>query len=376
MGRGKSQRTTKKRRPADDWKILETLLGSLADARPPRNKPAAESFGSATHTPEDPSYETSPVNRLRRTKAAIDAIQTAIYNTLAADHPQTVRGVFYRLEVAGLVPKDMAGYGVVQRECLKLRRNGVVPYAWITDGTRLQRKPNSYDDLGDFYFRTAQLYRRNLWAGANVSVEIWCEKDALAGVLLEETAIWDVPLMVARGFSSESFLHATAEQIKDDGRPTYIYHFGDHDPSGLLVDAQIARGLQRLAPDADIRFRRLAVTPAQISDWELPTRPTKRENNRHAHGFSGRSVELDAIPAYRLRQLVRDAISQHIDAAALQTVQTAEASEMQILRRMAKRELGKTYDPSDAITLTAHIARSQDQLKQRWATISETDGAP
>jgi hypothetical protein len=28
-----------------------------------------------------------------------------------------------------------------------------------------------------------------------VYVEVWCEKDALAGVLLEETEVYDVPLM-------------------------------------------------------------------------------------------------------------------------------------------------------------------------------------
>ena len=181
----------------------------------------------------------------------------------------------------------------------------------------------------------------------------------MAGVLFEETSVWDVPLMVARGFSPESFLHATAEQIKADAKPTYIYHFGDHDPSGLLVDTQIARGLQRLAPDADIRFRRLAVTREQIGKWQLPTRPTKRENNRHARGFTGRSVELDAIPAWRLRQLVREAISQHVDVQALQSVQAAEASEMDVLRRLAHRELLKTYDASDATHFMGYIDRTQ-----------------
>jgi hypothetical protein len=251
-----------------------------------------------------------------------------------------------------------------------MRRAGLLPYIWITDGTRLQRKPSSYDDLGDFYFRTAQLYRRNLWAGANVNVEIWCEKDALAGVLFEETAIWDVPLMVARGFSSESFLHATAEQIKDDDRPTYIYHFGDHDPSGIRIDHQIERGLRRLAPDAEIHFQRLAVTREQITQWKLPTRPTKREGNSHAKDFQGRSVELDAIPAGRLRQLVRDAISQHVDTGALHAVQVAEASEMEALRRMANRELLKDYDDAGIESLMAVLDRRQDAMRQRWDTIA------
>jgi hypothetical protein len=147
---------------------------------------------------------------------------------------------------------------------------------------------------------------------------------------------------------------------------------GDHDPSGVLVDAQIERGLRRLAPTADIHFQRLAVTREQITNWQLPTRPTKRGLNRHARGFSGRSVELDAIPAFRLRQLVRDAISLHIDGHALQVVQAAEASEMAVLRRMAHGELRKTLDGSTGIQL-AFVDRAQQALRQRWATIQRDD---
>jgi hypothetical protein len=38
---------------------------------------------------------------------------------------------------------------------------------------------------------------------AEVYIEIWCEKDALAGVILPVSREYDVPLMVARGFSSD-----------------------------------------------------------------------------------------------------------------------------------------------------------------------------
>jgi hypothetical protein len=51
-----------------------------------------------------------------------------------------------------------------------------------------------------------------------VYVEVWTEKDALAGVLLEETAAWDVPLMVSRGFSSISYLYEAAREIERQGR--------------------------------------------------------------------------------------------------------------------------------------------------------------
>jgi hypothetical protein len=303
----------------------------------------------------------------RRTNAEIVAVRVAIYGTLEADHPQTVRGVYYQLVVQDVVPKTEAGYAVVQRQLLLMRRGGALPYAWITDGTRLQRKPASYESLGDFYFQAARIYRRDLWAGQNAHLEVWCEKDALSGVLLEETAVWDVPLMTARGFSSESFLYATAEVIKKDEKPTYLYHFGDHDPSGVLIDQQIERGLRRLAPDAEIHFVRLAVTPAQIDAWHLPTRPTKCQGNAHARAFVGRSVEVDAIPAQRLRQLARDAILKHVDPQALAAVEVAEQSEQRLLRTLAKREMVKDdYEPDVIQKLDENIQHAQHALRQRF----------
>jgi hypothetical protein len=82
-----------------------------------------------------------------------------------------------------------------------------------------------------------------------------------------------------------------------------------------------------------LHFERLAVTEQQIAEWQLPTRPTKRTDTRSAQ-FRGESVEVDAIPAALLRQIVRDAIEQHIDPEALRLTQLAEQSERDILTSM------------------------------------------
>ena len=49
------------------------------------------------------------------------------------------------------------------------------------------------------------------------------------------------------------------------------------------------------APSAGVVFERLAVTPDQIHELGLPTRPTKASDSR-AKGFDGGSVEVDATP--------------------------------------------------------------------------------
>ena len=133
-----------------------------------------------------------------------------------------------------------------------------------------------------------------------VYVEVWCEKDALAGVLMEETKVYDVPLMVASGYSSISFLHSAAMAIEAKGKPAYIYHFGDLDPSGVDAARDIEAKLRRYAPGAEIHFERPAVTREQVEQWNLPTRPTKQTDTRAKKFGSATSVELDAIPAGKL----------------------------------------------------------------------------
>jgi hypothetical protein len=244
----------------------------------------------------------------------------------------TVRQIFYRLVAAEMIAKDEHEYkNTVCALLLQMRRDGEVPFHWVVDNTRWMRKPRTFNSLKEALADCAASYRRAIWHGLPVYVECWCEKDALAGVMMEETDPYDVPLMVARGFSSESYLHSAAEQIVAARRPAYIYHFGDHDPSGVKAAADIERKLRGFAPGAEIHFERVAVTEQQIVDMSLPTRPTKREGNAHAKGFEGNSVDLDAIPPMELRRLVRECIERHIPPGYMESLEVAEQSEREIL---------------------------------------------
>jgi hypothetical protein len=175
-----------------------------------------------------------------------------------------------------------------------------------------------------------------------VYVEIWVEKDALSGVLFEETKIYDVPLMCARGYSSLSFLHSAAMAIKAIDKPAHIYHFGDLDPSGVDAARDIEAKLRRYAPDAEIHFERPAVTRAQVEEWNLPTRPTKLTDTRAKRFGSATSVELDAIPAHKLRELVRECIARHVDQNQLRILRVAEESERSFLKSVATIHAGGT----------------------------------
>ena len=70
--------------------------------------------------------------------------------------------------------------------------------ARITDGTRLVRRLSRWDGVQDFARHAASFYRRDYWVNSPVRVEVWIEKDALAGtifpVVVEE---WGLELFVA-----------------------------------------------------------------------------------------------------------------------------------------------------------------------------------
>lgn len=266
----------------------------------------------------------------RATRATSQVIQDATFDVFYAEKPPlTVRRMFYALETQSFVPKTEGGYRKTQYQLATLRRAGILPYNWLADNTRWQIKPTSYTGLEAAMTRWHEQYRRDLWQAQSSHVEIWVEKDALAGVIAPITRQYDVPLFVARGYASMSFLYSAAEDIKAIGKPAFIYHFGDYDPSGVNAAYKIRDELQ--AHGAKISFERVAITEAQIAQYSLPTRPTKRKDPRAKRWGGQDSVELDALPANILRALVRECIERHIDRAALDATKQAESLERQSL---------------------------------------------
>jgi hypothetical protein len=279
------------------------------------------------------SYQDSPIKRIRSTKAEIEARREALLAIIDDGKPMTVRQVFYQATVRGLVEKAESGYAKVQTDLTVMRRAGELPYDWLADNTRWQRKPRTFNGVEEALKATAEFYRKSLWADADAYVEIWLEKDALAGVVYPITSMYDVPLMVARGYASLSFLYNAAEYINELDVPTFIYHFGDFDPSGVNAGEKIEQTLREMAPDADIAFERIAVTPEQIEDWDLPTRPTKSSDSR-SKTFGEISVELDAIEPNQLRALVLEAIEQHLPQKQFEILKAAEESERELLESL------------------------------------------
>jgi len=245
----------------------------------------------------------------------------------------TVRQVFYACEVAGLCKKTETGYRDVQRQLAMMRREGILEYDFIADGTRWQRKPSTWRSVEDYVAAMSRSYRRDLWQRQDCRIEIWLEKDALADIVSDITMQCDVSLMVSRGQSSLTFLHSAGIAARNawleapaPDFTTHVYALYDHDAGGERAARTIKRDLPEFAGIAPVTFELLAVTDDQIEDWHLPTRPPKR-SDPEAKKWKGRCVELDAIPPDKLRDLVEGAIKQHVDERAWDIERTVEQEE-------------------------------------------------
>jgi hypothetical protein len=284
------------------------------------------------------TYGACSIKRDRRTKADIDGVKAAIREVLEADHPMTVRQVFYQLVVRGAIEKTEIEYNkIAVRLLTDMRMAGEIPFAWIEDSSRRRIGLRSYDNVADALADTAKFYRRNAMRESADYIEVWCEKEALSGILWSVAGDYGVPVIISKGMPSLTQLYETACMVNaasEAGKPAFIYQFGDHDPSGVLIPQTIKRRLNELCEKLDCPppyFERVALTPQHIATFSLPTRPTKRAGNSHALEFEGDSVELDALPPAELRRMMRRCIERHISPGQFAVLQAAEESERELL---------------------------------------------
>lgn len=209
-------------------------------------------------------YRPSPIKQNRSTSAEMQERYAQLVAIVCDIKPCTVRQTFYQMTVRHGFEKTESGYTRVQEALVKLRRDGQITFSAIADNMRSESRPQTFPSPSDAVAHAAKYYRKDLWCDADVDVQIWLEKDSLAGVVEPITRQYDVGLWPARGYSSITFLQNAAEQIEASDLPAFVYHLGDSDPRGENAAATVEASLQEFAPDADITFERLAVLPWQV----------------------------------------------------------------------------------------------------------------
>lgn len=131
--------------------------------------------------------------RGRRTKGAIEDLTDELTALVREHAPCTVRQAFYLAVTAGLISKEKAQYQVVSRLLTAARRAGQLGWDTIVDHTRSVERRYGADSVADLLKTTTMIYRRKMWNDAEVSVQLWCEKQTLVGSLMPIVEQFDVP---------------------------------------------------------------------------------------------------------------------------------------------------------------------------------------
>jgi hypothetical protein len=286
--------------------------------------------GIATGTNEDVAHDNCQVLCDTRLKSENLPLAAVAVELLALHEPDTVRGVMYSVVSAGWLPDTAkTSYGRIQRLLNTLRKKGVIPFPWIVDNVRSTIKPSSWSGLADFADTVAEAYRKDFWAQLPDYVEIIVEKDTVAGRVAPVTREFDVPLHPLRGYSSTSFAWGIANGWKRIEKPITVYYVGDHDPSGRDIERSVIQSLREYS-GRDFDWHRLGVNPEHFEQFDIiPLAPKKKDRRyrKFVEEFGERCAEVEAIPANDLRQMVRDAIEQHIPQAEWDRLQEIEKLE-------------------------------------------------
>ena len=104
------------------------------------------------------AYEASPIKRSRATREEVLGRRQHLYDIVSEMKPMTVRQVYYQATVRNVIEKTEAGYGKIQTDLVQMRRAGSLPYDWLADNTRWQRRPRtelrSAGTFGNQFWRT------------------------------------------------------------------------------------------------------------------------------------------------------------------------------------------------------------------------------
>ena len=221
--------------------------------------------------------------------------------------------------------------------------------------SRINRLQKTDEDYTDYIPR---------WYNQPKYVEVWLEKDAMVGTFQSILRGIEVRIVPMKGFASMSFLYETVKRLRHYlylGKSIHILYYGDFDPSGDYMDTDLLNRMAKMQfniTDLDGTFERIAVTPEQIEEHDLPYDPDeetsdKMDGDPRTNGFLEKygklyAVELDALPALIpeifKQQLVIDAIDDYYDEDIYdELVDKYDSKDVQKMLKTSVKELTRSF---------------------------------
>lgn len=274
------------------------------------------------------------------TLEVIGQANAIIDDYLAQGYQLTLRQLYYRFVATDLIPNNMRSYKRLGSILNDARLAGHVDWEAIEDRTRNLEEVSHWATPAGIIRAAANSYRVDKWENQPIYVEVWIEKDALAGVFERVCTAEDVPWFSCRGYTSQSEMWSAAQRIANRAgdRDAVVLHFGDHDPSGIDMTRDIQDRLELFGATVDVE--RIALNYDQVEEYDPPPNPAKLTDSR-AKGYiakHGRSSwELDALEPTVLAALVREEVHALRDDDRWEVDVEREEEEREALAAAAKR---------------------------------------
>lgn len=271
-----------------------------------------------------------------KTRQLLDQVQTVL-DTYQASLPLTCRQIFYRLVATTGYDKTEQAYERLLNLINRARRACLIPMDHIRDDGAITAGLGRFESPADFLAAChdwASTFELDLMQSQPQHVEVICEAGGMVPQLERIARRYGVAVRSSGGFDSTTVKHQLGKTYGALRKPITVLHVGDHDPSGTHICSNLAEDVGAFAASygcESLQVLRVAVTADQQAAFDLPTAPPKPSDRRRFE--SDFTVQAEALPPDRLAAIVRDAIEQQLDLAALDLAMAQQEEHRQHLQR-------------------------------------------
>ena len=251
-------------------------------------------------------------------RSVIDASNVILEEYEEQGFDLTVRQLFYQFVARDVLPNEPEWYDKLLGIVNVARLAGEIDWNHIVDRTRNLKDYSFWESPKEIIELAARTYKIDMWERQPFYIEVWIEKDALVGLLERPCREYSVPYFSCRGYSSQSEMWRAAQRfigMSETGHKPMILHLGDHDPSGIDMTRDIQERLVNVF-GAEVMVSRIALTMAQIEEYDPPPNPAKERDTRsegYVAEYGESSWELDALEPSVIENLVQSEIEAYIE---------------------------------------------------------------